>query len=168
MSDEWSVTSTLTPDAFGNAVATTGSTGNSYQFGATSGYRNDGDAGLLKVGCRYYDPQVGAFTTRDTYLDQKPYLYCEHDPVNATDPSGHDGIIDWITNGGHGYDFNFGNHDWIAIEDRMDEIGNWEITIGGGPHGISGGLRMIGLNPWAGVFPNQYLIGGTIPALTPG
>ena len=84
-----SVTSTLTPDAFGNAVATTGSTGSSYQFGATSGYRNDGDAGLLKVGCRYYDPQVGAFTTRDTYLDQKPYLYCEHDPVNATDPSGH-------------------------------------------------------------------------------
>ena len=88
-----SVTSTLTPDAFGNAVATTGSTGSSYQFGATSGYRNDGDAGLLKVGCRYYDPQVGAFTTRDTYLDQKPYLYCEHDPVNATDPSGH--VIDW-------------------------------------------------------------------------
>ena len=84
-----SVTSTLTPDAFGNAVATTGSTGSSYQFGATSGYRNDGDAGLLKVGCRYYDPQVGAFTTRGTYLDQKPYLYCEHDPVNATDPSGH-------------------------------------------------------------------------------
>ena len=85
-----SVTSTLTPDAFGNAVATTGSTGSSYQFGATSGYRNDGDAGLLKVGCRYYDPQVGAFTTRGTYLDQKPYLYCEHDPVNAVDPSGHD------------------------------------------------------------------------------
>ncbi len=88
--------------------------------------------------------------------------------MNAVDPSGYDGIIAWVTNGGHGYDFNFGNHDWIAIEDRMDEIGNWEITIGGGPHGISGGLRMIGLNPWAGVFPNQYLIGGTIPALTPG
>ena len=31
----------------------------------------------------------GAFTTRDAYLDQKPYLYCEHDPVNAVDPSGH-------------------------------------------------------------------------------
>jgi hypothetical protein len=44
-----SVTSTLTPDAFGNAVATTGSTGNGYQFRANSGYRNDGYAGLLKV-----------------------------------------------------------------------------------------------------------------------
>ncbi len=39
-------------------------------------------------GCRYYDPQTGTFTSRDTYLDQKPYLYCEHDPVNAVDPSG--------------------------------------------------------------------------------
>ena len=42
-------------------------------------------------GCRYYDPQTGTFTSRDTYLDQKPYLYCEHDPVNAVDPSGHQG-----------------------------------------------------------------------------
>jgi len=24
-----------------------------------------------------------------TYLDQPPYLYCNHDPVNAVDPSGH-------------------------------------------------------------------------------
>ena len=83
------VTFTETPDAFGNSVATTGSTGNSYQFAATSGYRNDGDAGLVKVGARYYDPQVGSFTTRDTYLGQKPYIYCEHDLVNAVDPSGH-------------------------------------------------------------------------------
>ena len=84
------VTFTQTPDAFGNRIATTGSTGSSYGFAATSGYRNDGDAGLMKVGCRYYDPQVGSFTTRDTFLDQKPYLYCEHDPVNGVDPSGHD------------------------------------------------------------------------------
>ena len=52
----------------------------------------DGDACLFKVGCRYYDPQLGAFTSRDTELEQKPYLYCEHDPVNAVDPSGH---YDW-------------------------------------------------------------------------
>ena len=58
-------------------------------FGATSGYRNDGDAGLSHIGARYYDAQVGRFISRDTYLDQKPYLYCEHDPVNHLDPSGH-------------------------------------------------------------------------------
>jgi hypothetical protein len=45
----------------------------------------------------------GAVTTRNTYLDQKPYLYCEHDPVNAADPSGHDGDDDFwglISSGG--------------------------------------------------------------------
>ena len=44
------------------------------------------------MGCRSYDAQVGRFITRDTYLDQKPYAYCDGDPVNATDPGGHMGI----------------------------------------------------------------------------
>jgi RHS repeat-associated protein len=83
------VTGTLTVDGFGNQVAYTGSSSNPYQYAATSGYRNDGDAGLTHVGARYYDAQVGRFISRDTYLDQKPYLYCEHDPINAVDPSGH-------------------------------------------------------------------------------
>jgi hypothetical protein len=45
------------------------------------------------VGARYYDAQVGRFITRHTYLDQHPYLYCEHNPINAADPSGHDFAI---------------------------------------------------------------------------
>ena len=96
------VTFTQTADAFGNAVASTGSTASSYGFAATSGYRNDGDAGLSKVGARYYDSQAGTFTTRDTYLDQMAYLYCEHDPVNGVDPRGHmpDWWPDWLTGGG--------------------------------------------------------------------
>jgi len=84
-----SVTGTLTYDAFGQTVATTGSSTNPYMFAATSGYRTDGDAGLLLVGARYYDPQVGRFLTRDTVLSEPPYLYCHHDPVNCLDPTGH-------------------------------------------------------------------------------
>jgi len=84
------VTGTLTLDGFGNQVASTGSSANPYMFAATSGYRNDGDAGLTHVGARYYDAQVGRFTTRDTKLNQRPYLYCRHDPVNKTDRSGHE------------------------------------------------------------------------------
>jgi RHS repeat-associated protein len=83
------VTGTATYEGFGQTVATTGSSTDPYMFAATSGYRNDGDAGLMHVGARYYDAQVGRFITRDTELDQKPYLYCEHDPVNNLDPSGH-------------------------------------------------------------------------------
>ena len=85
-----SVTGTLTLDGFGNYVASSGSSSNPYMFAATSGYRNDGDAGLSHVGARYYDAQVGWFITRDTHLDQHPYLYCEHDPVNNLDPTGHE------------------------------------------------------------------------------
>jgi RHS repeat-associated protein len=92
-------TGTISHEAFGLTVATTGSSTNPYKFAATSGYRNYGDAGLSHVGARYYDAQVGRFITRDTELDQHPYLYCDHDPVNGVDPSGHDvggGIIGGI------------------------------------------------------------------------
>ena len=83
------VTASLTLSAFGQTIASTGSSTSAYGFGATSGYRTEGDAGLTLVGCRFYDAQVGRFITRDTYLDQKPYAYCDGDPVNATDPTGH-------------------------------------------------------------------------------
>jgi len=83
------VTASLTLSAFGQMVASTGGSTSAYQFGATSGYRTEGDAGLTLVGCRFYDAQVGRFITRDTYLDQKPYAYCDNDPINAMDPSGH-------------------------------------------------------------------------------
>src|SRR5579884_216787 len=84
-----SVTATINYDAFGHTVGTTGSSANPYMYAATSGYRTDGDGGLLLVGARYYDPQVGRFLTRDTVLSEPPYLYCHHDPVNCLDPTGH-------------------------------------------------------------------------------
>ena len=83
------VTGTLTLDGFGNQVASTGSSANPYMYAATSGYRNDGDAGLSHVGARYYDAQVGRFISRDTELNEHPYLYCDHDPINNLDPTGH-------------------------------------------------------------------------------
>jgi RHS repeat-associated protein len=83
------VQGTLTMTAFGQAVASTGSSTDPYEFAATSGYRNDGDAGLTLVGARYYDAQTGSFISRDTYLDEDPYVYCDGDPVNELDPSGH-------------------------------------------------------------------------------
>ena len=61
--------------------------------GPPSGYRNDGDTGLMLVGCRYYDAQTGSFISRDTFLDQKPYEYCDGDPVNGVDPSGHNLVV---------------------------------------------------------------------------
>jgi len=81
--------------AFGQPIAIGGSTGNHSQWGAGSGYRSDGfgpaDAlPLTKVGARYYDPEFGGFLSRDTDLSQSPYAYCNGDPVNFSDPTGHD------------------------------------------------------------------------------
>ena len=84
------VTASAVYDGFGNTVATSGSTSSPYQFGATSGYRNDGDAGIMQVGARYYDPATGSFLTRETDLNQLAYVYCGDDPIDKLDPSGHD------------------------------------------------------------------------------
>jgi RHS repeat-associated protein len=83
------VTGTINFDAFGQTVGTTGSSSNPYMFAATSGYRSDGDAELMHVRARYYDGQVGRFVSRDKVLSEHPYLYCNADPVNSLDPSGH-------------------------------------------------------------------------------
>jgi len=87
---QWSGTS----QAFGVPLAASGGTANHYQWGAASGYRTDGfgptyASPLLKVGARYYDPEFGCFLSRDTDLSQSPYAYCDGDPVNCSDPSGH-------------------------------------------------------------------------------
>ncbi len=66
------VTSTLTTEAFGNPVAQWGNSANPYRFAGAWGYRDDGDAGLLHVGARYYDPQAERFISRDAVLSEHP------------------------------------------------------------------------------------------------
>ncbi len=83
------VTGSVNFEAFGQVAGSTGSSSNPYMYAGDWGYRNDGDAGLMHVGARYYDAQVGRFITRDTVLSEHPYLYCEHEPVGFVDPSGH-------------------------------------------------------------------------------
>jgi RHS repeat-associated protein len=89
------VTGTLNQDSFGVTAGSTGSSSSPYMYAATSGYRNDGDSGLMHVGARYYDAQVGRWISRDTDLTEHPYLYCEADPVNLLDPDGHSGKPWW-------------------------------------------------------------------------
>ena len=90
------VTSSNAPDAFGVGSSTSG-TASPYQWNGGAGYRTEGLAptglsvaySFQKVGDRYYDPMLGCFLTRDTVLSQKPYAYCDGDPINFSDPSGH-------------------------------------------------------------------------------
>ena len=76
-------------------MAQWGGSANPYRFAGAWGYRDDGDAGLLYIGARYYEPAVGRWTSADKWLGDlyRPlslnrYLYCEDEPVNHVDPSG--------------------------------------------------------------------------------
>ena len=63
-----------------------------------SGYYSANDTGLYYCNARYYSPKWRRFISPDNtaYLDPEPvnglnlYCYCNNDPVNLVDPSGHE------------------------------------------------------------------------------
>ncbi|MEU2482542.1 RHS repeat-associated core domain-containing protein [Streptomyces sp. NPDC013130] len=56
-----------------------------YRF--TGGYQDP--TGLYHFAARYYDPNIGRFTSPDpSGQEENPYLYAEGDPVNRIDPQG--------------------------------------------------------------------------------
>ncbi len=88
------VTDTYTYDAFGIQIASTGSTENSYRY---TGEQWDADLEMYYLRARYYKPEIGRFWTMDSFegnpsdpLSLHKYLYCHDNPVNGTDPSGHE------------------------------------------------------------------------------
>ena len=91
------LTDTYVFDAFGNEVARTGTTDNSY------GYRGEeqDETGLYYLRARYMDPSTGTFTTMDTYagrladpMSLHKYMYANANPVMNIDPSGHTNLAE--------------------------------------------------------------------------
>ena len=68
------------------------------------GYYYDSDTGLYYCNARYYSPKWRRFISPDdtSYLDPENvnglnlYCYCNNDPVNYCDPSGH--MPEWLSN----------------------------------------------------------------------
>ncbi len=86
------ITDTFVFDAFGNEVARTGTTDNSYGF---QGEEKDA-TGLYYLRARYMDPSTGTFTSMDTYegslsdpMSLHKYLFANANPIKYCDPSGH-------------------------------------------------------------------------------
>jgi RHS repeat-associated protein len=88
-------------DAFGNGVATSGSTPNNYLY---RGEQFDPDLGLYYLTARYMNPLSGRFLGRDPQdgdvadpATLHKYLYAEADPVNGFDPTGRADTIEFPT-----------------------------------------------------------------------
>jgi RHS repeat-associated protein len=82
-------------DEYGVPTVATGSPATAYGF---TGEPVDA-TGLLHLRARSYDPDLGRFTSRDTWPGtatasqaQNRYAYLANDPLNGTDPSGHCGV----------------------------------------------------------------------------
>jgi RHS repeat-associated protein/uncharacterized repeat protein (TIGR01451 family) len=95
------VTDTYDYDAFGNLIASTGSTPNNYLF---AGEQFDPSLGIYFMRARYYDQRLGRFWTMDTYegdpqapLSLHKYLYAGANPVDHFDPSGKDFELGSVT-----------------------------------------------------------------------
>ena len=91
-SPDETVTDTYLYDAFGNTVASTGSTENPYRY---TGEYYDSTLAFYYLRARFYDPRMGRFATTDPFggLFRDPvslhkYLYASGDPINRIDPSG--------------------------------------------------------------------------------
>jgi RHS repeat-associated protein len=96
------ITDTYYYDAFGvDLGGGTGSTPNHYRY---TGEYWDADLGMYYLRARWYHPDLGRFWTMDTFeghqsdpLSLHKYLYAHGDPVNNTDPSGHETLPSLMT-----------------------------------------------------------------------
>ncbi len=91
--DSWGKPLTVT-----GTLATTLGANNPFRY---RGYYYDTETGLYYLQTRYYDPEVCRFISADVYLStgqgivgSNMYAYCNNNPANMTDPSGH--LPQWI------------------------------------------------------------------------
>jgi RHS repeat-associated protein len=148
MSTNGSITDTYTYDAFGTLIAETPAPGsqtpNNYLY---SGQQYDPDIGLYYNRARYLSTDTGRFWSRDSVdgnnedpLSLHKYLYCQGNPVNGVDPSGHEDVV------GIDMDFSIGNIGFgfsvaaafgLGPEQENDFSPNWAAGKGDVMHNLA-------------------------------
>jgi RHS repeat-associated protein len=94
MNGAGTVTDTYDYDAFGNVMASTGTTANVYRY---QGEALDTETGLYYLRARYYDSITGRFLSVDPLADQgeHPYTYSSANPVDGHDPTGLQDVFEY-------------------------------------------------------------------------
>ncbi len=135
------VTDTYQYDAFGMQIARTGTTPNVFQF---SGEWLDSNLGLYYLRARYLNQATGRFWSRDPVEGKKccglswnPYIYVKNDPVNQIDPTGKEGIFDYMELLGESEEtiFQFRQTEYkvkllICIDSVIEELSVQELYLG--------------------------------------
>ena len=93
-----SVVASYTYDPWGKIISSSGTLAdiNPLRY---RGYYYDSETGFYYLQSRYYDPEIGRFINADSYastdivglLSTNMFSYCENDPINRSDHSGHAG-----------------------------------------------------------------------------
>ncbi len=83
-----SLTDSYVFGAFGDLVASSGSTTNPHRFVGGLGYYEDPDLDLTYVRARWYRPSTGSWLSVDPVPGEPPFSYVGHAPTFRTDPSG--------------------------------------------------------------------------------
>lgn len=91
------VTDSYSYDAFGVPLLAAGTTANAYRY---VGEQLDSGTGLYYLRARYLNPATERFLTSDPAsgsvrqpMSMHPYLYCNANPINCSDPSGRETLI---------------------------------------------------------------------------
>jgi len=102
LNDAQTTTDTYSYEAFGNLMASTGSTANPYRYVGSLGYYQTGTS-LTHLGARYYMPEIGRFVQRDPVRGASMsalYVYAEQNSSSLVDPAGRAVGGGFVTPGG--------------------------------------------------------------------
>jgi RHS repeat-associated protein len=98
------VTDTYVMDAFGDPVATSGSSVNPFRYVGGLGYYSEGDPALSYVRSRWLRPTTGSWLSVDPVEGEPRYVYVNGSPVNATDGGGRQRTCTALPDQQDGYD----------------------------------------------------------------
>jgi RHS repeat-associated protein len=113
-----------------------------------TGQEFDDESGLMYYNARYYNPVVGRFISRDSYmgeigdtLSRSRYAYVKNNPYRYVDPTGN-----------------------VALKQGVEQLVNATNLIGGSREIVGGGIK----NIWGRVSRNEELIGASEQVIIDG